>query len=148
MQLKGESIPSVTSVLRKISDEKTLVLLKNIKISDGKNHIPIKDMQLTTKQYYSRISGLMDVGLIKRDQGRYILTAFGKVVYEAHMTIHRSLLYYWKLKAIDSIQTTDISEQDFSTLVDALIDNYQLKDIFMKSPSSFKQGFEEQHSVK
>jgi hypothetical protein len=148
MQLKGESIPSVTSVLRKISDEKTLVLLKNIKISDGKNHIPIKDMQLTTKQYYSRISGLMDVGLIKRNRGRYFLTAFGKVVYEAHMTIHRSLLYYWKLKAIDSIQTTDISEQDFSTLVDTLIDNYQLKDIFMKSPSSFKQGFEEQHSVK
>jgi hypothetical protein len=147
MQTKGESIPSITSVLRKISDEKTLMLLKNIKISDGKNHIPIKDMQLTTKQYYSRISGLMDVGLIKRNRGRYFLTAFGKVVYEAHMTIHRSLLYYWKLKAIDSIQTTDISEQDFSTLVDALIDNYQLKDIFMKSPSSFKQGFEEQHSV-
>ena len=141
MQTKGESIPSITSILRKISDEKTLMLLNNIKISDGKNHIPIKDMQLTTKQYYSRISGLMDVGLIKRNRGRYFLTALGKVVYEAHMTIHKSLLYYWKLKAIDSIQTTDISEQDFSTLVDTLIDNYQLKDIFMKSPASFEQGF-------
>lgn len=148
MQTKGESIPSITSVLRKISDEKTLMLLKNIKISDGVNHIPIKEMQLTTKQYYSRISGLMDVGLIKRNRGRYFLTAFGKVVYEAHMTIHKSLLYYWKLKAIDSIQTTDISEQDFSTLVDTLIDNYQLKDIFMKSPASFEQGFEEHQSVK
>lgn len=124
------------------------MLLKNIKISDGKNHIPIKEMQLTTKQYYSRISGLMDVGLIKRNRGRYFLTALGKVVYEAHMTIHKSLLYYWKLKAIDSIQTTDISEQDFSTLVDTLIDNYQLKDIFMKYPASFEQGFEEQRSVK
>lgn len=148
MQTKGESIPSVTSVLRRISDEKTLVLFKNIKISDGINHIAIKDMQLTTKQYYSRISGLMDVGLIRRNRGRYFLTAFGKVVYDAYMTIHKSLLYYWKLKAIDSIQTTDISEQDFSTLVDTLIDNYQLKDIFMKSPSSFKQEFEEHHSVK
>jgi predicted transcriptional regulator len=148
MQTKGESIPSITSVLRKISDEKTLVLLKNIKTSDGVNHIPIKDMQLTTKQYYSRISGLMDVGLIKRNRGKYFLTAFGKVVYEAHMTIHKSLQYYWKLKAIDSIQTTDISEQDFSTLVDTLIDNYQLKDIFMKSPASVEHDFEEHRSVK
>ena len=107
-----------------------------------------KKCELTTKQYYSRISGLMDVGLIKRNRGRYFLTALGKVVYEAHMTIHKSLLYYWKLKAIDSIQTTDISEQDFSTLVDNLIDNYQLKDIFMKTPASFEHDFEEQRSVK
>ena len=90
----------------------------------------------------------MEVGLIRRNRGRYFLTAFGKVVYDAHMTIHKSLLYYWKLKAIDSIQTTDISKQDFSTLVDTFIDNYQLKDISMKPPSSFEQDFEVHRNVK
>jgi predicted transcriptional regulator len=60
-------------------------------------------MNLSTKQYYSRISGLVDVGLIKRHEGKYSLTLLGKVVYYAHMTIGKTLAYYWKLKAIESI---------------------------------------------
>lgn len=148
MQEKERSIPSITYVLRTISDDKTLMLLRDITIAEGKYHIPLKQSNLTTKQYYSRISGLMDVGLIKRNRGKYSLTAFGKVVYDVQMTIEKTLQYYWKLKAIDSIQTSDISEQDYFKLVDTLIDNYQIKDIFMKSHSSFKQDFEEHDSVK
>ena len=130
---KRNSIPSIAYVLKKISDDKTLILLRNIAILDGRNHIPIGKMDLTTKQYYSRISGLMDCGLIKRNRGRYSLSCLGRVVYDVHMTIGKTLQYYWKLKAIESMQNSDISEQDFSTLVNSLIDNYQLKDIFMKS---------------
>jgi predicted transcriptional regulator len=40
-------------------------------------------MNLTTKQYYSRISGLLDAGLIKRHKGKYSLTMLGKVVYQS-----------------------------------------------------------------
>ena len=59
MRQKRRSIPSIAFVLQKISDDKTLILLGNIAILDGTNHIPVGKMDLTTKQYYSRISGLM-----------------------------------------------------------------------------------------
>jgi hypothetical protein len=133
MPQKRSSIPSIAYVLQKISDDKTLILLRNIAILDGRNHIPLGKMDLTTKQYYSRISGLMAAGLIKRNRGRYSLSCLGRVVYDVQMTIGRTLQYYWKLKAIESMQNSDISEQDFSSLVNSSIDNYELKDIFMKS---------------
>ena len=96
-------------------------------------------MGLTTKQYYSRISKLIKADLIKRKNGRYSLTVLGKVVYEAHTTIGKALQYYWKLKAIESIEMSSsikLPEDDQSNLVDTLIDNHQIKDIVMKTLSS------------
>jgi predicted transcriptional regulator len=61
-------------------------------------------MNLSTKQYYSRISGLLNIGLIKRHKRRYSITHLGKVVYDAQMIIGKALAYYRKLKAIESIE--------------------------------------------
>jgi hypothetical protein len=47
---------------------------------------------------------LLNAGLIKRHKGRYSLTLLGKVVYDSHLTIGKTLAYYWKLKAIESIE--------------------------------------------
>jgi predicted transcriptional regulator len=82
-------------------------------------------MNLSTKQYYSRISGLVDVGLIKGHEGKYSLTLLGKVVYYAHMTIGKTLAYYWKLKAIESIQTSTfgIPNEEKTQLINLLIGN-------------------------
>ena len=133
MRQKRRSVPSITYILQKISDDKTLILLRNIAILDGRSHIPVGKMDLSTKQYYSRISGLMAAGLIKRNRGKYSLSCLGKVVYDVQLTIGRTLQDYWKLKAIESMQNSDISEHNISKLVNSFIDNYQLKDIFMKS---------------
>jgi hypothetical protein len=70
MQQKRRSTPSIAYVLQKISDDKTLILLRNISILDGRSHIPVEKMDLTAKQYYSRISGLMAAGLIIRNRGK------------------------------------------------------------------------------
>ena len=95
-------------------------------------------MNLTTKQYYSRVSGLLSVGLIRRDKGKYFLTLLGKVVYDSQMTIGKTLTYHWKLKAIDSIEmsasvTSGIPEGERVQLINTLIDNHQIKDILMKT---------------
>jgi hypothetical protein len=50
--------PSVADVLKKISDDKTLTLFNSIAVSNGDRYIPLREMNLTTKQYYSRLSGL------------------------------------------------------------------------------------------
>jgi hypothetical protein len=134
------TIPTIDSILKKISDDKALILFNHIAVSGGDRYIPLREMNLTTKQYYSRISGLLSVGLIRRDKGKYSLTLLGKVVYDSQMTIGKTLAYYWKLKAIDSIEmsasvTSGIPEGERVQLINALIDNHHIKDILMKTIS-------------
>jgi predicted transcriptional regulator len=94
-------------------------------------------MNMTTKQYYTRISGLMDAGLIKRHKGKYSLTLLGKVVYDTQMTVAKSLAYYWKLRTIESIEmsTSSLPKEEIRQMVDALIDDNQVKDILLRSLS-------------
>jgi hypothetical protein len=131
-------VPSVSGVLKKISDDKALTLFNSIAVSNGDRYLPLKEMNLTTKQYYSRIAGLVDVGLIKRNNGKYFLTLMGKVVYQSQMLIGKTLSYYWKLKAIESVETSsnvEIPKEELTQLINALIDNHHIKDILMKTIS-------------
>ena len=144
MENTNTTLPSITSILKKISDDKALTLFNSIAVSNGDKYIPLKELNLTTKQYYSRVSGLLNAGLIKRLKGKYFLTLLGKVVYDCQLTIGKALTYHWKLKAIESIEMSDsvksgIPDGELAKLVDSLIDNHQIKDILMKSmcvPSS------------
>ena len=132
--------PSITDVLKKISDDKTLTLFNTIAVSNGDKYIPLKEMNLTTKQYYSRLSGLLNAGLIKRHKGKYSLTLLGKVVYDSHMTIGKALTYYWKLKAIESIEKSSgvgLPKEELAQLINTLIDNHSVKDILIKEPLSY-----------
>ena len=132
-------VPSVSDVLKTISDDKALTLFNSIAVSNGDRYLPLKEMNLTTKQYYSRIAGLVDVGLIKRNNGKYFLTLMGKVVYQSQMLIGKTLSYYWKLKAIESVETSsnvEIPKEELAQLINALIDNHQIRDILMKTIST------------
>ena len=102
--MKASLTPTVTDVLKKISDDKTLTLFNSIAVSNEDGNIRQREMNLSKKQYYSRLSGLMDAGLIRRRKGKYSHTLVGKIVYDAHLNIGKALSYYWKLKAIESIE--------------------------------------------
>lgn len=122
---------SVASVLRSISDDISLNLYKSIANSNGERGDDLlAKTKITRKQYYSRLSSLTKGGLIKRKNGRYSLTAFGKVVYESEKSIENAFNIYWKLKAVDSIGiSNEIPRDEYSKIVDALIDSYKIKDI-------------------
>ena len=137
---KSVTAPSITSVLKKISDDKAFVLFNSIAVSSSNNErqVTLKEMNLSTKQYYSRISGLQSAGLIKRNKGKYSLTLLGHVVYGSQMIIGQTLAYYWKLKALEAIEmsaTSELPNEEKAQLINALIDNHQIKDILMKSIS-------------
>ena len=91
-----QRVPSVSDVLKKISDDKALTLFNSIAVSNGDRYLSLKEMNLTTKQYYSRIAGLTNAGLIKRHKGMFFLTLLGKVVYDTQITKGKALTYYWK----------------------------------------------------
>ena len=129
----------MTDILNAISDDKSLLLFNTIAITNGETEIQVREMGLTLKQYYSRMAKLTQTDLIRKKNGRYFLTLMGKIVYEAQMTVGKALNYYWKLQALESIQTSSsvsagLPKEELSKLIDTLIDDYQIKDILMKIP--------------
>lgn len=122
---------SVTGVLRSISDDISLDLYKSIANSNGERGDDLlAKTKITRKQYYSRLSSLTKAGLIRRKNGKYSLTAFGRIVHESEKSIENAFNIYWKLKAVDSIGVSnDIPKEEYSKIVDALIDSYKIKDI-------------------
>ncbi|HZA61895.1 MAG TPA: hypothetical protein VE573_03395 [Nitrososphaeraceae archaeon] len=127
--------PTLDYILKRISDEKTLALFNSIAVTDGDRSATLKKMNLTRTQYYGRISGLIDTGLIKRYKGKYSLTLLGKVVYESQMLISKALIYHWRLRTIELIKISygvALPNEELEQLIDALIDSHQIKDMIMK----------------
>jgi hypothetical protein len=134
-RVNDSKFKDVSHILKKISDDRALILFNRIALSNGERYMSLKEMNLTTKQYYSRISGLLKAGLIKRHKGKYSLTLLGKIVYDAHLIVGKALNYYWKLNAIESIEASSngLPKQEILKLVDALIDNHQVKEVITKA---------------
>jgi hypothetical protein len=87
---------------------------------------------LTRKQYYLRTKQLLKAGLFKRIKGRYSVTCFGAVVYHAQLVIEAGVNNYWKLKAIDSIQSSgEIGEQERVKLIKTIIDDNRIENILV-----------------
>ena len=122
---------SVSDTLSAISNDKTLVLFNTIALAGGYSSILVKRLNLTRKQYYSRMSDLTNAGLILRKNGMYFLTSFGKVVYEAQDLIGKAVQHLSKLKAIDSIESAEFPASELSKLINTLITNNELKEILI-----------------
>lgn len=150
---------STISVLRSLSDDKSLELFKTIAsgpVSDGDRAITggglidtqllLSKVKLTRKQYYSRISMLISSGLVKRSNGKYLLTSLGKVVRSVNALIDLAIQNHWKLKAIDALESKSRSEmfdEDREKIISMLIDNHELRGILTaKKPED--DGEEEQ----
>jgi hypothetical protein len=121
-------------IQKTISDERALALFKTIALAKPNTEIRITKTRLTRKQYYSRMSVLMRSGLVKRKNGRYALTAFGKVIYDVQITIGKVISnYYWKLKAIDSLEAADgeLSKDERTKVLDTLIDSAKIKEVIL-----------------
>jgi hypothetical protein len=118
-------------VLRSISDDKSLSLFNTIALAVGSCEIPISRLRLTRKQYYSRLSAMIKTGLIARENGKYDLTSFGRIVYQAHILIGKAQQNYWKLKAVDAFDSSDntLSSEERDRLIQSLIADNDLKEI-------------------
>jgi hypothetical protein len=123
----------ITNIVNAISDDNSIVLFKAIAIGNYHTDAPISKLKLTRKQYYMRLSRLIKADLIKRENGKYILTSLGKVVFYCEKLIETALKdYYLKLKVIDIIKSDDkIDMEDCAKIINTLIDNKEIKDIIL-----------------
>jgi predicted transcriptional regulator len=128
---------STASVLRAIADDKSLELFGTVAQETVDSRNLKSKIKLTRKQYYSRLSRMTRAGLVRRKNGKYVLTTFGKIVYESKVTVENALSNYWKLKAIDSLETSnELPKEERQKLIETLLDNQGLKAVIVREGSS------------
>lgn len=112
-------------MLNCISDDKCREMLSVVK--EGQT-LSIAALQLTRKQFYSRLHTLITFDLIKKTRGRYHLTSFGKVIYDWYLVLSQALSEeYWKLKALDLLELSGIPSSERSKIMDSLVKNEKLR---------------------
>lgn len=123
---------TVEDVMNAISDSKSLDIFCSIAKESVESGVLKVAKGLSRKQYYSRTSQLLKVGLIKRKNGRFSVTAFGAVIYHAQLVIESGIKNYWKLKAVDSIRSsTDIGEQERVKLIKSILGDTRIEKILV-----------------
>jgi len=121
------------AVFRTIADDKSLDLFKTIAQGVIDSETLKNKTKLTRKQYYSRLARMTKAGLVRKKSGKYLLTAFGKVVHDSQLTVENALTSYWKLRAIDSLETSnELPKEEQQKLIDALLDDQEIKGILVK----------------
>jgi predicted transcriptional regulator len=128
---------SIVDILSALSDDKAFILYNTIAMGQGHNFKNlIKNMGISPHQCYSRILKINNAGLVRKENGGYVTTALGNVVYEAVLMIGKGLNYYWALKAIESFQSSEAieSKEHLLKLIDTLIDDPKIKKILTEPP--------------
>lgn len=124
---------SVADILKAISDSKSLDIFCSIAKGGVSSEALKLTKGLTKKQYYIRTKLLLRVGVVQRIKGSFSLTNFGAVVYHAQLIIEAGVNNYWKLKAIDSIQSSgQIGEEERLKLVKTILNDNTIESILVK----------------
>ena len=134
---RNQKLESLGNLMKLISDNKSLLIFKTIFLASGDSGENLRtQLNLTKKQYYSRISRLTKAGLVKRQKGRYFVTAFGRVIYDAQRLLGSAVKNYWKLKAIDSLGVANddkMPTEERTKIIDLMIGNPQIKEILLST---------------
>src|SRR5918995_3387187 len=137
---------TLASVLFFVSDSKSLSLfnmianMSNPSSADRNrnpgNSLPISRMNMSRKQYYTRINRLREAGLIRKNGARFILTSLGMVIYEIHKTITLAIHNRWRLQAIDSLASLSAAgmpNEEKHKLISALMGDHEvIRDILLQ----------------
>ena len=123
---------SVEDVLKAVSDSKSLDMFCSIAKGSIVSEVLKQTKGLSKKQYYFRMRQLLKAGLVQRIRGSFSLTCLGAVVYHAQLIVEKGVNNYWKLKAIDSIQSSaEIGEHERMKLIKTIIDDSGIESILV-----------------
>ena len=123
---------SVEDVMKAVSDIKSLDMFRSIAKGSIESEVLKQTKGLSKKQYYFRMRQLLKAGLVQRSKGSFSLTCLGAVVYHAQLIVEKGVNNYWKLKAIDSIQSSaEIGQNDRMKLIKTIIDDSGIESILI-----------------
>ena len=131
--MSTDKIDDIVYILKALSNNHALSLFRAIAIEKREPDALRTELKLTPKQYYSRMRALSKSNLVKKKEGILSLTSFGKLVYDAQLTIEKGLDNLVKLKVIDSLEASSaLSKEECNNIVNSLIQNQEIKTILEK----------------
>jgi len=119
-------------VLDAISDRLSMDIITAISndVTNPGHLMQLLDFSL--KEYYSRTSSLVKIGLISRKNGEIVLTSFGQVIYKAQLKIAIAFSHSSELKMIDAIKShSGMSDHERNMIIDKLLDVSELKNLII-----------------
>jgi hypothetical protein len=124
---------TVGEVWRCLADNKSLDILRSIHESQP---ISIVDLNLSRKQYYSRLAKLSRCNLVYRSGGKYTVTSLGKIAYGVVQQIAALEKDYWKFVAIDALESVaiiQISDEERKKIICNIITDMQTREILLSA---------------
>jgi predicted transcriptional regulator len=118
----------VSELLELLSDENSRDILEAIRDCS----LSITNVTLSRKQFYFRLYKMKHCGLIKKAKGDFVLTLFGKVIFQYHLILRDIIDEYWKFKAHDHLSASDIPESELAAVLGTLINSEILKQFLSK----------------
>ena len=129
---------SVLDVLKVLSDPKVLAIFDLIALSKVDRGFLFSHLNLSTRGCHYRVSRLLKTGVITRKNGKYSVTSFGLLVHHAQNLIRLALNSYWKLSAIDSLESSHIIPRDeYNKIVSNLLSDDKIKEILTCERGTF-----------
>jgi len=133
---------SVAKILFKVGNGKTLSLFKTIMAAEQNTDSRTlrEKLKLTRKQCYASLSGLVEVGLVKRqiNTRQYFVTTLGRIVYDSISRIEIAYSNHIPLKAIDSINMSDeVPKKERIEIIGELIKNEEIRRIYLQARTYF-----------
>jgi predicted transcriptional regulator len=131
----------VAKILIKVSNDKTLSLFKTIVTAE--QNTDSRDLReklnLTPKQCYTILSGLVEAGLVKRkiNTRHYFVTTLGRIVYDSISRIEIAYSNHIPLKAIDSINMSEVPKKERIEIISELIKNEEIRRIYLQATPYF-----------
>jgi len=123
-------VNSVVGVLKALSDPKALAIFNLIALSNVDRGFLPSQLNLSTRGCHYRVSRLLRTGVITQKNGKYCITSFGLLVHHAQNLIGLALESYWKLSAIDSLETSHrIPRHEYNKIVSNLLSDENIKEI-------------------
>ena len=122
-----------SDVWRCLADNKSLDILRLIHESQP---ISITDLNLSRKQYYSRLAKLSRCNLVYRSGGKYTVTSLGKIAYGVVQCIGALEKDYWKFVAIDALESVasiQISDEERKKIICSIIKDMQTREILFSA---------------
>jgi len=100
-----KKVPLSEDIFAVLSDEVTIKMLRMASTGfPARGGYPNK-LNITKKQYVTRLHKLVTLGLIHKRNGVYVLTALGQIADKMMLEIAEEVSNnYWKLRAIDSFE--------------------------------------------
>lgn len=129
---KTRQMTTLVDILSLIAERKCSIIFRTIGEFDGPADLQITRLNMTRKQFYSRIGQLLKNDLIRKSHGKYELTLFGRVVFGIENKIQHSIDNYWKLKAIETLDES-LPDVERTKLVNSIVDDPLIRDLLDRS---------------